>query len=381
MRRLLWTAVVLGGCLGGGAVAIMDAGGSDPSDEQVAELIRKLGDESYEVREAASKRLLEEGEAVLPALLAAAAADDVEVRLRARRLCALLLLESRSTKMSLVFLPRGEFNMGSPPGEFEHQPDEYQHVVTIGHDFLLGEREVTQSEYQAVMRVNPSEFTSPIEDSARGVPRVPAALQRLPVESISWFDALEFCNRLSQSDGYAPYYELTDVVKTKNSITKAAVEVRGGNGYRLPTEAEWEYACRARTLTPFNFGDRNSGREANVKPAVVAGGYGGPAPQFRHIGRTTSVASYPANAWGLYDMHGNVAEWCWDWYDKDYYRKSPAADPQGPDVGVHRTVRGGSWMSLEGTCRSSSRFWLAPNERKDHVGFRVARTPNLRMSK
>lgn len=377
MRRLLWTTVVFGSCVGSLVMAVMEAGGSDPADERIAELIRRLGDDSYSARETASKRLLEEGEAALPALTDASKRGDLEIRLRARRLISALLLESRSTKMSLVLVPRGEFAMGSPPSEIDRQPDERQHRVTISNAFLLGECEVTQDEYQIVMRSNPGRFKTQSDEPTRTNPE---GSGRFPVESVSWFDAIDFCNRLSALDGFAPYYRLDDVERANDSIARAKVSILGGNGYRLPTEAEWEYACRASTTTRFYFGDRNSGSEANVKPAIVTGGYGGTSPQFKHLGRTAKVRSYPANSFGLYELHGNVAEWCWDRYDREYYANSPATDPQGPDAGMHRVIRGGSWMVLEGNCRAASRFWLAPDERKDHVGFRVARTPRLKSS-
>jgi formylglycine-generating enzyme required for sulfatase activity len=108
---------------------------------------------------------------------------------------------------------------------------------------------------------------------------------------------------------------------------------------------------------------------------MVAGGYGGDFPKWREVARTSKVGSYPANRWGLYDMHGNVAEWCWDWYDKDWYAAAPVKDPQGPAGGKHRLLRGGAWIDFEANCRSASRFWQTPDERPYFAGFRVARNP------
>jgi formylglycine-generating enzyme required for sulfatase activity len=127
-------------------------------------------------------------------------------------------------------------------------------------------------------------------------------------------------------------------------------------------------------MLPFHYGRDTRAGNANCKSTLVAGGYG-MAAKWRDLGRTTTVASYPANAWGLRDMHGNVAEWCQDWYDKDYYAASPADDPKGPRKGNHRVLRGGSWLVTETSCRSASRFGHAPSERTYYAGFRVARNP------
>ncbi|MFM2096507.1 MAG: Serine/threonine-protein kinase pkn1, partial [Planctomycetota bacterium] len=299
---------------------------------------------------------------------------DVEVRLKARWLFERMLLESRSTEMSFVLIPPGKFQMGSPTTEPGRAADENIHDVTLTKAFLLGANEVTQHEYETVMATNPSWFSQSSVGKSR-LGNEPS--DDLPVERVSWFDALAFCNRLSDLDGLPPFYSLTQIALTDGSIRSAQVTVLGGPGYRLPTEAEWEYACRAGTQTPFHFGVSNTGREANVKPTLVSGGYGAASPKFAEISRTVRVGSYPSNEWQVNDMHGNAAEWCWDRYDKDYYPELPQTDPQGAEQGPHRVVRGGSWMVHEMQCRSASRFYMTPDERKDYVGFRVARTPKL----
>jgi formylglycine-generating enzyme required for sulfatase activity len=220
------------------------------------------------------------------------------------------------------------------------------------------------------MKYNPSYFT-PVGPGRFKVDG--EDVTRFPVERVTWFDAVEFCNRLSKQDGFAEYYKLADVTRDGDSITKATVTVAGGSGYRLPTEAEWEFACREWSVTPYHFGWQNTGREANLKPGPATG-YGG-GPTWPALERTARVGSYKPNAYGLHDMHGNVAEWCWDWYRTDYYSASPAADPVGPDTGDHRVLRGGSWLVNESSCRTAGRYWQAPGEGKNYAGFRVARTP------
>jgi formylglycine-generating enzyme required for sulfatase activity len=363
---LLWTAVI--------GLPRSDPG-NDAAAARIAALVKQLGDDAFAEREAAGAALEAAGEKALPALRKAAdASEDAEVRRRAGRLVRAILLgarKSKSTGLELALIDAGEFTMGSPNSEGGRRADELQHRVRLTRPFLLGAFEVTQDQYRQVMGGNPSWFAA----TGGGKAKV-AGLEtgRFPVEQVSWYDAVEFCNRLSRQDGYAPYYKLAVEQREAGSIKRASVTAAGGSGYRLPTEAEWECACRAWTDTPYHFGGRNTGREANLKAATFVGGYGAP-PTWESLGRTAKVGSYAPNPYGLYDLHGNAAEWCGDWYDRDYYANSPADDPKGPARGNHRVVRGGSWLVDEGSCRCASRNLLSPGESNYYAGFRVARTP------
>jgi formylglycine-generating enzyme required for sulfatase activity/serine/threonine protein kinase len=238
--------------------------------------------------------------------------------------------------MRLRLIPAGTCLMGSPPAEMERQTNEGpQHTVEIARPFYIGVYPVTQREYEAVMGRNPSRF----HPANAGSPEH-------PVEQVSWEDASEFCRRLS---------ELSEVA-------------RWGRVYRLPTEAEWEYACRAGTTTIFHHGDSLSSRQANFNGHYPYGraGAGGP-----YLERTSRVGAYPPNPWGLYDLHGNVWEWCQDWFDDNYYRHSPEKDPQGPPGGERRVLRGGAWYYYGWFCRAAYRYRRRPEERLDSAGLRV----------
>lgn len=345
-----------------------------PDAEMISRLIEQLGARRFADREAAGRELVAIGEPAMPALRHAfAKSDDPEVRLRAKATMRKIMLgvqKSRSTDLKMVLIDDGQFLMGSASPENGRRPDEARHEVRIGMPFLLGAYEVTQDEYKRVMKSNPSWFSAIGDGKAKVKGR---DTSRFPVEQVSWFDAIDFCNRLSQLDGYLPYYKLSNVNRDGDSIANATVEIVGGNGYRLPTEAEWEFACRASTPGPYHYGRENTGKEANLKPGPATG-YG-VAPDWPTLERTTDVGSYPANHWHLYDMHGNAAEWCQDWYEREYPQKSPLSDPTGPVRGTHRVTRGGSWLVNEGSCRSASRASLAPGERSYSQGFRVARSP------
>ncbi len=277
-------------------------------------------------------------------------------------------LVKNSIGMELVLIPAGEFMMGTPETESDRYSKEIQHRIRITKPFYLGKHEVTQAEYERVMGTNPCLLSS----TGSGKDKVSGLdTRRFPVEQVSWCDAVEFCNKLSESERLAPHYTLRNIERTEGSITKADVAIAGGPGYRLPTEAEWEYACRAGTSTPFHFGASSNGSEANVH-----GNYPyGTTTKGPYLERTTTVGSYRANAFGLHDMHGNVYEWCQDWYAKDYYAGSPTDDPRGPSTGEYRVFRGGSWDGGAWGSRAGYRSWFTPGDRIYYIGFRLARTP------
>jgi formylglycine-generating enzyme required for sulfatase activity len=219
--------------------------------------------------------------------------------------------------------------MGSPDNEHGHREQESPlHEVRISKPFYISVVPVTQAQFEAVKGKNPSKFN-------RGHGGGPDH----PVESLTWDQAVRFCEKL----GRMPEEEVHHRI------------------YRLPTEAEWEYVCRAGTTSAFSTGDKLTGRDA-----VFAGGGG------KYSGKSTSpVAQSLANAWGIHDMHGNVQEWVHDWFEDYYYFESPAEDPQGPKRGTLKTVRGGCWGMFATDCRSAARRGHAPDAVTDTIGFRV----------
>jgi len=218
----------------------------------------------------------------------------------------------KDAKLEMVLIPAGTFMMGSPNTEKGRQPNETQHEVTLTNPFYMGTYEVTQEQWEAVIGNNPSE--------TKGA--------KLPVTDVSWQDCQEFIKKL-------------------NASTKG--------GYRLPYEAEWEYACRAGTKTAYSYGDNLTKSDANIDGDSIK-----------------VVGSYRPNAFGVYDMHGNVFEWCEDWYAN--YAAGAGTDPKGPAKGEYRVLRGGSFDNIVSNARSSSRLTYTTTNRFLTYGFRLART-------
>jgi formylglycine-generating enzyme required for sulfatase activity len=235
----------------------------------------------------------------------------------------------------MVLVPAGEFAMGSNTGGADEKP---VHKVKLSA-FYMDTHLVTQKSYEALMKANPSRWKSPTN----------------PVEQVRWSDAARYCNARSKAEGLEPCYDL----KTWQVYVAAS-------GYRLPTEAEWEYACRAGTKTKYFFGD--DARKLATYAWYKQNSGAKPRP----------VGSKAPNAWGLYDTSGNLCEWCYDRYGRDYYATSAAQDPRGPATGDTRVLRGGSWDSEAGECTSSYRHRDDPGYADacfgyDVYGFRCVR--------
>jgi formylglycine-generating enzyme required for sulfatase activity len=230
---------------------------------------------------------------------------------------------TNSIGMKFVWIRPGNFVMGSPKDEKERHPDETQHKVKLTRGFYMGVHPVTQEQWQEIMGNNPSH--------CKGA-------KNMPVEQVSWDDCQEFIKKLRQKDK---------------------------KPYRMPTEAEWEYCCRAGTTTPFHFGETISTDQANYNGKFpYANGKEGLSRD-----KSMPVGSFAANAWGLHDMHGNVMQWCQDWYGD--YPPMDVVDPQGAEKGKHRVMRGCSWTGGAGYCRSGCRGMNTPDFREYSVGLRL----------
>ena len=244
-------------------------------------------------------------------------------------------------ELDMIGINPDTFLMGSPEDELGRDSEETQHEVTLTKAYWLGKYEVTQAQYEAVMGTNPS-------NQPDQVGKYYGIGNNYPVYYVSWDDAMEFCEKLTE-------------------IERAAGRLPEGYEYTLPTEAQWEYACRAGTTTALNSG-KNLSDEDQCPAMDVVGWYVGNSDKTTH-----PVGQKKPNRWGLYDMHGNVVEWCSDWYDS-YWTKA-VTDPAGPETGSHRVMRGGGWSTYAYYCRSAYRDYYDPSDYSYIRGFRVALAP------
>lgn len=259
------------------------------------------------------------------------------------------------TDDGMLLIKGGTFEMGSPDDEMQREDDEVRHSVAID-DFYISPYEVTQKQYEDLTGENPSNFKG----------------DNLPVENVSWYDAIEYCNLLSEKEGLTPVYTIDgDEVSWDLSA----------NGYRLPTEAEWEYAARAGTTTPFNTETSISDEEANYYghyPYGIEENYFSQENLDTQPGEyrqtTVEVGSFAPNNWGLYDMHGNVREWVYDYYGA--YDTENTDNPTGPSTGTLKVNRGGGWNDYAKHLRSAYRSSLPPEQSDSNLGFRIARNVN-----
>jgi len=253
--------------------------------------------------------------------------------------------DDNGLKMKLCWCPPGSFRLGSPSNEPERFGNEGPVNVTLSSGFWMGKYEVTQEQWEKVMGTTIREQLLKIKsDNIRG------ESPNHPMYFVGAEEADEFCRRLTESE-------------------RRAGRLPAGWSYKLPTESQWEYACRAGTTTATAFGDRLGSQDANFIGDFPYNG----APKGSSLNSTVTVGSYRANAWGLHDMHGNVEEWCLDGYREHL---PGGVDPLGPPQASSRVIRGGSWNSYGRSCRSAYRYRSAPVYRDIDLGFRVARVPS-----
>ena len=276
--------------------------------------------------------------------LAFGAEPVLETNIREGENCQISL--PLGAEIDMIWIEPGSFMMGSPSGELGRDDDETQHRVTLTKGYWLGKYEVTQAQWKSVMESNPSKFIG----------------DNLPVEQVSWEDAMTFCKKLTERE-------------------RDAERLPSGYEYTLPTEAQWEYACRAGTTSSLNSGKNvTTAEEEGICDNLDEVGWywmnGG--KKNWNEGKDPAICTHSGgqkkpNNWGLYDMHGNVWEWCLDWYEA--YPTSSVTDPKGADTGKYRVSRGGGWGCYPRDCRSAYRNWYAPDNRSYALGFRLALVP------
>ena len=253
----------------------------------------------------------------------------------------ILAAEQSRAQTDFVLIKGGTFMMGSSPSEAGREKDETRHRVTVS-DFTMGKYEVTQREYREMMGSNPSQFKG----------------DDLPVDNVTWFEAVRYCNARSVREGLIPAYSIRGQTVSRN---------RNATGYRLPTEAEWEYACRAGTTGPFSTGANITTDQANYYGTYPYENL--PRGEYRQ--KTVPARSFEPNPWGLHNMHGNVWEWCWDWYGT--YESGEPVDPAGASMGTYRVYRGGGWNDFGRHLRSAYRAASPPSNRASNLGIRLVR--------
>lgn len=252
---------------------------------------------------------------------------------------------------SMVLIPSGNFIMGSPNTKKNRGKDELQHKVSISYSFYIGKYEVTQKEYQKLMGQNLSAFRKP----------------KFPVENVSWWDAIKYCNKLSKIENQPLAYNDStgELIDSNGNITDDITLV---SGYRLPTEAEWEYAARAGSTSAYYTGYKITKNEASF----------GERTFFKRNKKliakpkTVNGNKFSPNAWGVYNIYGNVWEWCNDWYNS--YKSEAQINPVGDNSGTVKILRGGAWNSRAKECRSAKREKSTQNFRCVAVGFRICKT-------
>jgi formylglycine-generating enzyme required for sulfatase activity len=264
-------------------------------------------------------------------------------------------ISSNSGGNDVVLISSGNFQMGNTGNYGGYSYEKPVHTVTLTNSYYMGKYEVTQALWKSVMGTNPSYFKG---DS-------------LPVEEVCWYEAVDFCNKLSDKDGLARCYTISmngASTLCDNRVTVTCDWTK--KGWRLPTEAEWEYACKAGTSSDFYSGQlTNSSCSPLDNNLNSIAWYCGNASN-----KTHNVGGKTANNYGLYDMSGNVFEWCWDWFSSTYYSGGAMTDPKGPSSGSYRVLRGGAWCNEAIYCRSAYRSYGYPYFRYNSSGFRICRT-------